>query len=248
MGFATDVFEPMLSSCWIFGLIFIGTLSIRTIQRAHTKSESDLKAIAESEQQLRCTNERLEITVRQLQETQQQLVEQERLRAIGELACGVAHDLNNALTPLLCYSQILFESLEQPTADQEEWGQSIQKSITNIKSVVDGLRESGISKSNRHESVDLMLLVEQVVQLTRPKWKDEQQQAGRAIRIQTELSRLYAKVNPGELRTVLINLVFNAVQALDEGGAITIKLFRENNHAVVSRNRYRARHDERTNR
>jgi signal transduction histidine kinase len=164
----------------------------------------------------------------ELKESQRQVVQQARFRAFGEMAGGVVHDFNNALMSIIGYSDILLEdsSLRE---DQELLGQYLKTINTagrDASHVVSRLRDFYRPRedSDIFAAVRMNDLLEQVVLLTRPKWHDKALESGRAIRIELELQRVPAVFGNGsELREVLTNLIFNAVDAIPDGGVITLR-------------------------
>ncbi len=178
--------------------------------------------------ELRARNTELANAMEQLKAAQQQHVQQERLRALGQMASGVAHDFNNALVPILGFSDLLLlspETLENPERARS-YLQSIQTAASDAASVVARLREFYRSSSEQVEftPVDLPKLITQAVALTRPRWRDQAQAGGATIELKTELEPV--PLIAGEeaaLREVLTNLIFNAVDAMPQGGTITVR-------------------------
>lgn len=168
----------------------------------------------------------------ELRRTQQVVVQQERLRALGQMASGVAHDINNALCPIVAYSELLYKTLpDLPEKDRRQL-QIIHRSAEDIAHIVQHLREFYRRRSDTEEltPANINQVVEEVVGLTRPRWRDLPQREGITIRIQTELQPDLPLVpsDPSDLREALINLVFNAVDAMPQGGTITLATRLEN--------------------
>jgi signal transduction histidine kinase/CheY-like chemotaxis protein len=162
----------------------------------------------------------------ELRRTQQVVVQQERLRALGQMASGVAHDINNALCPVIAYAELLLKTLPDLPEVARRDLQIIHRAGEDIAHIVKGLREFYRRRSDTEElaSVDINQLIGQVIELTRPRWRDQAQRGGISIQIctelQTDLPRLAS--DPGDLREALINLIFNAVDALPQSGTITL--------------------------
>jgi signal transduction histidine kinase/CheY-like chemotaxis protein len=174
----------------------------------------------------------LHAALAELRATQQQVIRQERLRALGEMASGIAHDFNNALAPVLGFSELL---LTQPgdLADEEKvrrYLELIHTGARDAATVVKRLRDFYRQREAGEAflPVDLNRLIEQAMALTQPRWKGQAQAGGRTIRIETELQPLPpVPANEGELREVLTNLIFNAVDAMPDGGTITLRTYLE---------------------
>jgi len=171
-------------------------------------------------------SEGLQKAYEELRRTQQVVVQQERLRALGQMASGIAHDVNNALSPILAYSDILLMSLPDLEEQPRHYLEIIKQSGEDIERIVARMREFYRRRSASEPLVetDLNQTVRDAIELTRPRWRDMSQRDGISIQLKPELEadlpRLFC--DPSELREGLINLVFNAVDALPTGGTITL--------------------------
>jgi len=204
----------------------------------------DITGQKRAETELRQTNTLLREAFQELETSQRNLVQQERLRAFGEMASGVAHDFNNALSPILGYSELLLLSPETLEDREKAKGQIwiINTAARDAANVVRRLREFYRTREGDELflPVDLNGLVEQAVDLAQPRWKDEAQSRGLDIAVETDLADvpLVSGIEP-ELREVLINLLFNGVDALKpEGGgkahgALTVRTRAEDEHVAV---------------
>ena len=161
----------------------------------------------------------------ELRRTQQVVVQQERLRALGQMASGIAHDVNNAMSPIVAYSDLLLTTLPDLPEKSREYLQAIKKSGEDVAHIVARMREFYRRRSDAEPLLPLNIneIIEEVIELTRPRWRDLSQREGISIQIRRELESPAPILlcDPTELREVLINLVFNAVDALPQGGAIT---------------------------
>ena len=150
---------------------------------------------------------------------------QERLRALGQMASGVAHDVNNALTPIVSYSEILLETQPDLPETVRYYLQIIKQSGEDVAQIVSRMREFYRRRSGSEalEEVDINQIIHDVIELTRPRWRDISQRDGISIEFRQELERPLPALpsDSSELREALINLVFNAVDALPQGGMIT---------------------------
>jgi PAS domain S-box-containing protein len=181
-----------------------------------------------SEEALKDTNHQLENTLRELRATQQQMVQQERLRALGTMASGIAHDFNNALVPIMGYSELLLTSPDV-LGDKmriQSYLQTIHTAALDAAGIVSRLREFYRPRDDAELRLPVSLneLVEQAVLLTQPKWKDEGLARGINIVVSTDLQSVpMVHCNPVEMREVLTNLIFNAVDAMPQGGTMTMR-------------------------
>ncbi|HZQ38283.1 MAG TPA: PAS domain S-box protein, partial [Dehalococcoidia bacterium] len=167
--------------------------------------------------------------LRDVTERRQELesaAQRERLRALGELASGVAHNFNNLLAVIVGRCEILIGAVDGTDAGRIALphAEVIKQAALDGAETVKRLQTfSGVSKARPAEAMDLREIVRGVVEFTRPRWRDAAQQAGVTIQVETEVEGLPLLAgNPAELREVLVNLVFNAVDAMPEGGTIRL--------------------------
>jgi|GEM_PF-408327 len=178
------------------------------------------------EDQVKERTAQLEKTLHELQSTQEQIIKQERLRALGMMAGGIAHDFNNALTMMLGYGELLHPWIgTHGTPREVTYLEHMVSAARDATHVVSRLREFYRPAENNEirVPVDLNQIVSQVVSLTSPKWKGKSQAEGVQIEVTMELGNILPVAGHApELREVLTNLVFNAVDAMPSGGTITI--------------------------
>src|SRR5208283_5235319 len=194
------------------------------------KEALQVKVISTEEQcrslydQVRLT-EGLQKAYEELRRTQHMVVQQERLRALGQMASGVAHDVNNALSPIIAYSELLLSTLPDLPEGSRHYLQTINQAGGDIAQIVTRMREFYRRRSDAEPllSLNINQIIEEVIELTRPRWRDLSQRQGISIQIQRELEPQLPPLlsDPSELREALINLVFNAVDAMPQGGTIT---------------------------
>ena len=162
----------------------------------------------------------------ELRRTQQVVVQQERLRALGQMASGVAHDVNNALSPVVAYSELLLATQTNLPENARQYLQIIRRSGEDISHIVARMREFYRRRTETEElvEVDINHIVDEVVELTRPRWRDLSQRQAVSIQVQRELEPGLPPLlsDPSDLREAMINLIFNAVDALPQGGIITL--------------------------
>jgi signal transduction histidine kinase len=173
-----------------------------------------------------------------LKSTQAQLVATERLKALGQMAAGVAHDLNNALAVILGTAQM---ALRRPHGSPE-----LVKEFRGALETIDGVAQQAaeairriqdytrIRKDSGRASVNLNAVVNEAIEMTRPKWKEEAEARGRSIRVQftpSDLPPIWATLY--ELTQVVGNLIFNAVEAMPAGGTLTFRTFADGNRVAL---------------
>jgi len=162
----------------------------------------------------------------ELRRAQQAVVQQERLRALGQMASGMAHDINNALSPITTYSELLLSTMpDLPTAQRQRL-QRINQAGEDVAQIVSRMREfyRRDLDPDQLEKVNVNQTIEEVIELTRPRWRDVAQRQGVSIQVKSELVPNPPDLicNASELREALTNVLFNAVDALPQGGVITL--------------------------
>jgi PAS domain S-box-containing protein len=164
-----------------------------------------------------------------LRQTQQTVMQQERLRAVGQMASGIAHDINNALSPAALYAQSLLEGDSNLSTQARDKLVVIQRAIDGVASTVARMRD--FCRPRDSESalapVDLNRTLQQVLDLTRARWSDMPQERGVVIRMQTGFDTDLPMIQgaESEIRDALTNLVLNAVDAVPNGGTIMLRSF-----------------------
>jgi len=137
------------------------------------------------------------------------------------------HDLSNILTPIMSYTEILRASPEmQGTREGQEALEAIYEASLDARKALTRLRSfhrQGDGK-DAQQALDINSVIQAAVVLTQPKWKDMAQAEGRTIHVRLELSDVApVQGEPSDLREAFVNLIFNAVDALETGGTITLR-------------------------
>ena len=168
----------------------------------------------------------LELSNEALRQAQQALIQQERLRALGQMASGIAHDINNAISPIALYTESLLER-EPLSAGARDRLVTIQRAIDDVAQTVARMREFYRPREPELDlaNVPLNELVGQVIELTRARWSDLPQRRGIMIELVPKLAAELPDIRgaDNEIRDALTNLVFNAVDALPNGGVIEVR-------------------------
>ncbi|HWQ68400.1 MAG TPA: GAF domain-containing protein [Patescibacteria group bacterium] len=161
--------------------------------------------------------------VTERKQLEQQLLRAERLRALGEMASGVAHNFNNVLGAILGRAQILRRAVRDPEAQRGL--EAIEKAALDGANMVRRLQH--FTRQRRDEEffpVDLNQVVKDVLAMTETRWKDEANLAGATFEVTTSYGKISSVMgNISELREVLTNLIFNAVEAMPHGGTLGLK-------------------------
>jgi PAS domain S-box-containing protein len=162
-----------------------------------------------------------------LRQTQHAILQQERLRALGQMASGIAHDINNAISPVALYTESLLAHEENLSERARNYLGTIQRAIDDVAQTVARMREFYRPCQQDQPLTDVALnrLIQQVLDLTRARWSDQPQQRGVTIELRTELAPHLPGIvgAESEIRDALTNLIFNAVDAMPQGGVLTVR-------------------------
>ncbi len=177
--------------------------------------------LARANQELREWGENLERKVEQrtaeLKAIQAHLLQAEKLAAIGKLAAGVAHEINNPLTGILTNASLMLEDL--PTGDERrEELQTIVDETLRCRKIVRGLLDFARQTKPQKEALSLNQVIEDVLALVR------NQASFRNIAIETRLDPALPEIaaDRDQLRQVMLNIVLNAAEAMNGDGSITV--------------------------
>jgi signal transduction histidine kinase/ActR/RegA family two-component response regulator len=207
----------------------------------HVDTERKYIARWQSDKLERTVQERtrqLQHALKQLKETQQQVLQRERLHALGTMASGVTHDFNNALSVIIGFGEMALHECEQKAEANsvERFVRPMVVAALDGAKVVTRLREFYRPGGNEEPrvAVDLNKLVEQAAVITQPKWKSQRLGDGVKIELKAELAAVPpAAGDAAELREALANLIFNAVDAMPRGGTITLRTLGDGDRVVV---------------
>jgi PAS domain S-box-containing protein len=178
------------------------------------------------------------------EEMEDRLIRSEKLRALGEMAAGVAHDFNNVLGAILGRVQLIKLGLEREGDGIDAMPhETLQRELGVIEqAALDGahtikkIQEFTRKRGDEYLFVPLNMneIVEGTIELMKTKIKDEADERGISIKVQT-ISKEISSVmgNPAELREVLVNLMMNSIDAMPEGGTITFKTGAEDGHVSI---------------
>jgi GAF domain-containing protein/ActR/RegA family two-component response regulator len=205
----------------------LGALVVRHATRPYTEADerllgniADLTALAL--RSARLYDERAR-AFGELSAAQDQLVRTEKLRALGEMASGVAHDFNNLLASILGRAQLLLQRIEDPRL--RKWLQVIERSALDGASTVRRLQEfTRIRRDQPFVAVDVNQVVRDALEITQSRWREEPMSRGITIEVRTALGDVPTVAgDPVELREALTNLILNAVDAMPDGGALSLR-------------------------
>jgi signal transduction histidine kinase/ActR/RegA family two-component response regulator len=152
----------------------------------------------------------------------EQFSQMEKLTALGELASGVAHDFNNTLAGILGRAQLL-----QRTNDPEKLKRGLdiiiktaEDGAKTVKRIQDFARQR---RDHNFELVSIDHILQDASEITRPRWKNCAEASNIHISLDLQIgSNAMVMGDDSELREVLVNMVFNAIDAMPEGGTLSL--------------------------
>jgi PAS domain S-box-containing protein len=225
-GLSAMVAAPLLVEGKVFGVLVVARRAAKSFSSAECeflRQLSEHVALAAHQTQLHGA---LEVAYEDLRQTQQAVMRQEKLRVLGQMASGIAHDINNALSPAALYVESLLER-ESGQSEAKDYLQIIRRAIEGVAQTVARMKEFYSERDPQlaHVPVSLNRAVNQVIDLTRARWNTMPQESSRVIRVETDLAPDLPAItgNESEIRDALTNLILNAVDAMPEGGQLTLR-------------------------
>jgi PAS domain S-box-containing protein len=165
----------------------------------------------------------LQMALETVKASQERLIETERLRAVGELASGVAHHLNNLLMVILGRVQLLATKFAEPEARHSM--EIVERTALEGAGVIRRLQGfAEVQALSMALAVDVDQIAREAVESARHRWRDEAPAPGHQIPIALDLGGTPPVAGqPAALREVLVSLLLNAADALGDGGRITVR-------------------------
>jgi signal transduction histidine kinase/ActR/RegA family two-component response regulator len=226
-GLSALVAAPLLVESRVFGVLLAARSEAESFSSGDCeflRQLSEHVALAAHQAQL---YSRLQQAYQDLRESQDTILQQERLRALGQMASGIAHDINNAISPVTLYTEALLETETQMSAQGRDQLRIIRRAVDDVGQTVARMREFYRQRERASDLVPLELnpLINQVVALTSARWRDLPQERGVVIDVRTELANRLPRIlgTESDIRDALTNLVFNAVDAMPDGGTLTLR-------------------------
>jgi PAS domain S-box-containing protein len=160
----------------------------------------------------------------ELRRNREVLLNQERLKALGELASGIAHDLNNSLNALGLWLEVLRADVSV-TSRHNDALQLISRIVRDASATIGRLQDFARRRHDRPaETVDLNAMIVESVQIAKSTLEEKNFLLGKSILVEVEMPRLPPVFGePSELRQLILNLLLNAQDAMPDGGTIRIR-------------------------
>ncbi|MBV8375373.1 MAG: response regulator [Verrucomicrobia bacterium] len=164
-----------------------------------------------------------------LRASEESVAQSERLSAVGTMVSGIAHDFNNALTLIMGSGEILLTDAEHEHLTKENTIQMLKDILTAARGaaeLVSDLRKFSKAgdTADAQQPVDLNSLVKRAIALSKTKWDSQAFGEGSQIRVAVDLQEIpVIQGNAVRLRDAITNLIFNAVDAMPNGGTLTLR-------------------------
>jgi signal transduction histidine kinase/ActR/RegA family two-component response regulator len=194
----------------------------------------NIEASAKQAEQAERHVEELSHFIAEQERIREQFSQMEKLSALGELASGVAHDFNNTLAGILGRAQLILRTKDP---EKIERGLNIiiktaEDGAKTVKRIQDFARQR---RDHDFEPVSIDQILLDVSEITRPRWKDRAEAANVQISLDLQIrSKTKVMGDESELREVLVNMVFNAVDAMPQGGHLTLTAEDVDDSVVIS--------------
>jgi signal transduction histidine kinase len=158
-----------------------------------------------------------------LRTAQEQLIRAERLRTLGQVAGGVAHDFNNILAAILTRTQLAQQQTRSPTL--RETLRVIERAALDGAGVTQRIQSLAKPRAERPpEVIEVNTILQQALEFTQPMWMNAARAQGVSLTAETDfVSQAPIEGQPSELREVFTNLILNAAAAMPSGGKLSLK-------------------------
>lgn len=176
---------------------------------------------------------RMEIESR-LRASQKELIQQERIRNLGEIAAGVAHDINNSLSPIMVYSELL--QLESISDEAKSFCKHIDEGAADIALLLKRIQPMYRTNTSLVKSLDLPAILQQTVKSMREQLLKSNKKHAISLQLMVESSGglpLTVNCQAADIREIVWNLLNNAVDAVGDGGRILVTCRRDEKFAQL---------------
>ncbi len=225
-GFNSLVIAPLAVESSVFGVL------VAARRPAHSFSSTDCEFLKQLSEHVALASHQAQLyqalqrAYEDLRQSQQSVLQNERLRALGQMASGIAHDINNAISPVSLYTELLLQQERQITPEGRNRLATMQRAIEDVAGTIERMREFYRPRESARSfhRIDVHGVIDQVLDLTQPRWRALPQERGIDIELVRDFApaRLEILGDEVEMRDALTNLVFNAVDAMPAGGTLRI--------------------------
>jgi signal transduction histidine kinase len=178
--------------------------------------------------------EELRVALQELETQQQQMVQTARLSALGEMAAGVAHDFNNLLAVVVGRAEILLGKVKEPNVSRQL--EIIRQAAWDGAHTVRRIQEFARTRQTRPVGrVGVAELLQDVIEFTRGRWKDEAQGRGVSYEVLMEGGPVPPVAGiAAELREVFVNLLMNGLDAMPGGGQFMFRVSSDRDTVTIA--------------
>ncbi len=180
----------------------------------------DITEKIQAQKALLANKQHLEETLKQLQNAQEQLIQQERLAAVGQLAAGIAHDFNNILTGIIGFAELLKMRPDTPVEVRQKDLSSIVEQGHRAAGLIHQILDFGRKSIRQPRKFDLVQFLKDTMYFLRRTIPENIHMS-----LQTDIDQLVVVLDPSQIQQVLTNLVVNARDAMPDGGNLILRLW-----------------------
>jgi signal transduction histidine kinase/CheY-like chemotaxis protein len=230
---AAMIAARLISATGIYAVILILPI-VAVVVFAYKTYLKNVEAAEAQAEQARMYVKELSRYVEEQERIRVQFTQVEKLSAVGSLASGVAHDFNNCLAVICGRAELMLKYTSDPKVRRglELIVQSARDGAKTVKRIQDFARQR---QDRDFETVSVDQLLFDVSEITRPRWKGEAEAAGTQINFSlSNRSGAHVLGDASELRDVLVNMIFNAVDAMSEGGRLTLAAEQHDEKVIVT--------------
>lgn len=164
----------------------------------------------------------------------EQAMHSDKLRALGQLAWGVAHNFNNSLTAVLGYTQLVLNKISDPTIQRHL--KTVEKAALDAATMVQRIQNfARQGKDDAAAPADLNQAIRDALDLTRSSWRDDARAAGIAYDVIFRPEEgVIALCDQSAMREVFVSIIINAIEAMPGGGRLTITTVVDGDHLLAN--------------
>ena len=202
----------------------------RMVSKLNKHREKQKQLIEELKQR----NKQLQNEIAARKQLEEEIIKMERLRALGQMSGGVAHDFNNILGAILGRAQLILEKIKDPNISKEI--KIIEKAAFDGAETVRRIQEFSRIRVDDTQFIPVNIdeIIDDSIEFTRTKWKNEAIMHGASVKVVHQSGGPFQIMGePTGLREVFTNLIINAVDAMPHGGIINISSERDGNRVVI---------------